>query len=74
MRLANAYAEKEKWSSAVTYMQRAHRVRPKDADLTERLFQLVQQRQEAAGRPQGAGTVATICGPTIRSSTCTSWT
>jgi tetratricopeptide (TPR) repeat protein len=49
-RLANAYAEKEKWSSAVTYMQRAHRVRPKDADLTERLFQLY----NSAKRPQDA--------------------
>ena len=39
-RLANAYAEKEKWSSAVSYMQCAHRIRPKDADLTEKLFQL----------------------------------
>ena len=29
VRLANSYAEKEKWSSAVTYMQRAQRMRPK---------------------------------------------
>jgi Flp pilus assembly protein TadD len=49
-RLGNAYAEKEKWSSAVTYMQRAHRVRPKDAELTERLFQLY----NSAKRPQDA--------------------
>ncbi len=50
MRLANAYAEKEKWSSAVTYMQRAQRMRPKDADLMERLFQLYNN----AKRPQDA--------------------
>jgi Flp pilus assembly protein TadD len=50
MRLSNAYAEKEKWSSAVTYMQRAQRIRPKDADLMERLFQLYNN----AKRPQDA--------------------
>ncbi len=49
-RLANAYGEKEKWSSAITYLQRAHRIRPKDADLTEKLFQLF----NSAKRPQEA--------------------
>ena len=50
VRLANSYAEKEKWSSAVTYMQRAQRMRPRDADLMERIFQLYNN----AKRPQDA--------------------
>ena len=50
VRLANSYAEKEKWSSAVTYMQRAQRMRPRDADLMERVFQLYNN----AKRPQDA--------------------
>ncbi len=50
VRLANSYAEKEKWSSAVAYMQRAQRMRPRDADLMERIFQLYNN----AKRPQDA--------------------
>jgi len=50
VRLSNSYAEKEKWSSAVTYMQRAQRMRPRDADLMERIFQLYNN----AKRPQDA--------------------
>ncbi len=63
MRLANAYADKEKWSSAVTYMQRAQRVRPKDADLTERgcFEQYANGAKEAARRPQGVGDIYEIC-------------
>jgi Flp pilus assembly protein TadD len=50
VRLANSYAEKEKWSSAVTYMQRAQRMRPKDPDLMEKIFHLYNN----AKRPQDA--------------------
>ncbi len=50
VRLANSYAEKEKWASAVSYMQRAQRMRPRDADLMERIFQLYNN----AKRPQDA--------------------
>jgi len=37
-RLAGRYAEKEKWPNALTYLQRAHRLRPQDPDVLERLF------------------------------------
>jgi Flp pilus assembly protein TadD len=50
VRLANSYAEKEKWSSAVTYMQRAQRMRPRDGDLMERIFHFY----NSAKRPQDA--------------------
>jgi Flp pilus assembly protein TadD len=50
MRLANRYAEKEKWSSALSYVQRAQRLRPDDPETLERLFQLYNQ----AKRPQDA--------------------
>ncbi len=50
VRLANSYAEKEKWSSAVTYLQRAQRMRPKDPDLMEKIFHLY----NSAKRPQDA--------------------
>ncbi len=72
-RLANAYAEKEKWSSTVTYMQRTHRVRPKDADLTERLFQLYNSARGRRKLAKRWNTCETY-GPKTRSSTCTSWT
>ena len=39
-RLAGKFAEKEKWEKAVPYQQRAVRLRPKDVDALERLFQL----------------------------------
>jgi tetratricopeptide (TPR) repeat protein len=39
-RLASKYSEKEKWSSALGYVQRAARLRPNDPDVTERLFHL----------------------------------
>src|SRR5262249_22218859 len=39
-RLASRYSEKEKWSSALVYVQRAQRLRPNDPDTLERLFHL----------------------------------
>jgi Flp pilus assembly protein TadD len=39
-RLAGKYSEKEKWSSAVGYFQRACSLRPNDPDTLERLFHL----------------------------------
>jgi tetratricopeptide (TPR) repeat protein len=49
-RLAGRYTEKEKWSSAVGYVQRAQKLRPNDPDTMERLFHLYNQ----AKRPQDA--------------------
>src|SRR5262249_18049377 len=34
------YSEKEKWTSALAYIQRAQRLRPGDSDVLERLFHL----------------------------------
>jgi tetratricopeptide (TPR) repeat protein len=39
-RLAGRYSEKEKWNSALGYVQRAARLRPDDPDVMERLFHL----------------------------------
>jgi Flp pilus assembly protein TadD len=49
-RLAGRYGEKEKWSSALGYMQRAAQVRPNDSETMERLFHLYNQ----AKRPSDA--------------------
>jgi tetratricopeptide (TPR) repeat protein len=49
-RLAIRYGEKEKWSSALSYVQRAAHLRPNDPDTLERLFHLYTQ----AERPQDA--------------------
>jgi Flp pilus assembly protein TadD len=49
-RLASRYTEKEKWSSALSYVQRAQHLRPNDPDTLERLFHLYNQ----AKRPQDA--------------------
>ena len=49
-RLASRYGEKEKWSSALSYVQRAAHLRPNDPDTLERLFHLYNQ----AKRPQDA--------------------
>jgi tetratricopeptide (TPR) repeat protein len=51
-RLADTYSKKEKWSSALPYLQRAHRLRPQDPDTLERLFHLYNQvkRPEDARR------------------------
>ena len=42
-RLADVYTRKEKWNQALSYLQRASRLRPKDADILERLFHLYNQ-------------------------------
>src|SRR5262249_7755739 len=42
-RLADVYTRKEKWSSALGFLQRANRVRPTDSDTLERLFHLYTQ-------------------------------
>jgi Flp pilus assembly protein TadD len=42
-RLAGRYGEKEKWSSAISYMQRAVQLRQNDADTLEQLFYLYKQ-------------------------------
>ena len=39
-RLATCYSEKERWSTALVYLERAHGLRPDDADTVERLFHL----------------------------------
>lgn len=49
-RLASRYTEKEKWSSALTYVQRAAQHRPNDPDVLERMFHLYNQ----AKRPSEA--------------------
>jgi tetratricopeptide (TPR) repeat protein len=52
MRLSTLYAEKEKWQTALGYVQRAQKLRPKDTDVLERLFQLYNQvkRKDEAKR------------------------
>ncbi len=51
-RLADVYSKKERWSSALTYLQKAHRLRPNDPDTLERLYHLYNQvkRPEDARR------------------------
>jgi tetratricopeptide (TPR) repeat protein len=49
-RLAVRYGEKEKWSSALGYVQRAQSLRPNDPTVLDRLFHLYKQ----AKRPQDA--------------------
>jgi tetratricopeptide (TPR) repeat protein len=51
-RLAGRYSEKEKWTHALNYVQRAAHLRPNDPDTLERLFQLYNQakRQQDARR------------------------
>jgi tetratricopeptide (TPR) repeat protein len=41
--LAEWYSRKERWPAAITYLQRAQKVRPQDPDLLERLFHLFVQ-------------------------------
>jgi tetratricopeptide (TPR) repeat protein len=50
LRLARRYGDKEKWSSALSYMQRAQQLRGDDPDVLEQLFHLYTQ----AKRPQEA--------------------
>ena len=42
-RLADLFTKKEKWTTALGFLQRAHRVRPGDSDTLERLFHLYTQ-------------------------------
>lgn len=42
-RLADLFSRKERWGSAVHFLQRAHRVRPTDYETLERLFHLYNQ-------------------------------
>jgi tetratricopeptide (TPR) repeat protein len=51
-RLADTYSKKERWSNALPYLQRAHRLRPQDPETLERLFHLYNQvkRPEDARR------------------------
>ena len=42
-RLALRFSEKGKWTNALTFFQRAHQLRPEDADTLERLFHLLNQ-------------------------------
>jgi tetratricopeptide (TPR) repeat protein len=51
-RLADLYSKKERWPTALGYLQRAHRMRPDDVDALERLFHLYTQvkRPEDARR------------------------
>jgi tetratricopeptide (TPR) repeat protein len=51
-RLANKYSDKEKWTTAVGFIERALRLRPDDPDTLERLFHLYNhaKRQSDARR------------------------
>jgi Flp pilus assembly protein TadD len=49
-RLATLYADKEQWPAALEFAQRAHNLRPNDADTLEKLFHLYTQ----AGRTDEA--------------------
>ncbi len=42
-RLADVFTKKEKWTTALGFLQRAHRVRPGDSETLERLFHLYTQ-------------------------------
>src|SRR5262249_33432266 len=47
-RLATRYADKERWPTAIVYLERARQLRPDNADLLERLFQLYIHAQRQA--------------------------
>jgi tetratricopeptide (TPR) repeat protein len=51
-RLADCYSRKDRWQTALSYLQRASRLRPNDVDTLERLFQAYTQvkRPEEARR------------------------
>jgi tetratricopeptide (TPR) repeat protein len=51
-RLAELYTKQERWNIALSYVQRAHRLRPRDVDTLEKLFHLYHQvrRPEDARR------------------------
>jgi tetratricopeptide (TPR) repeat protein len=40
VRLGGRYSERERWAQALSYVQRAQRLRPRDPDILERLFHL----------------------------------
>jgi tetratricopeptide (TPR) repeat protein len=42
-RLADTCSKRERWHQSLGYLQRAHRLRPRDADVLERLFHLFNQ-------------------------------
>jgi tetratricopeptide (TPR) repeat protein len=42
-RLADVLSRKERWTSAINFLQRAHRIRPADYETLERLFHLYNQ-------------------------------
>jgi tetratricopeptide (TPR) repeat protein len=42
-RLADLFSRKEKWHTALGFLQRAHKTRPTDPDILERLFHLYDQ-------------------------------
>jgi tetratricopeptide (TPR) repeat protein len=42
-RLGELFTKKEKWSAALGFLQRAHRIRPRDNETLERLFHLYSQ-------------------------------
>jgi Flp pilus assembly protein TadD len=47
-RLANSFAERERWPSAVRYVQRCATLRPQDKETLERLFHLYNQAKRPA--------------------------
>jgi tetratricopeptide (TPR) repeat protein len=51
-RLADAFSKKERWNTALTYLQKASKMRPNDTDALERLFHMYNQvkRPEDARR------------------------
>jgi tetratricopeptide (TPR) repeat protein len=51
-RLADSFSKKDRWNTALTYLQRASRLRPQDTDALERLFHMYNQvkRPEDARR------------------------
>jgi tetratricopeptide (TPR) repeat protein len=51
-RLADTFSKKERWNTALTYLQKASRLRPSDTDALERLFHMYNQvkRPEDARR------------------------
>jgi tetratricopeptide (TPR) repeat protein len=51
-RLADSFSKKDRWNTALTYLQRACRLRPADTDALERLFHMFNQvkRPEDARR------------------------
>lgn len=46
IRLAGEFTEKARWNQVLTYLHRAHRLRPEDVDLMERLFHVYQQAEQ----------------------------